>query len=54
MNAFPFLSDWIGRKWCMVTYFTLIAVAVVTETVASNWKIWVSTEFEVLFAEMNR
>jgi len=44
MNVFPFISDRIGRKWCMVTYWFVIAIGVACETAAHEWKVWVCSE----------
>lgn len=44
MNIFPFISDKIGRKYCMLSYWLIIAIGTAMETAATNWKIWVSSE----------
>ncbi|KAL4907750.1 hypothetical protein BDW74DRAFT_166402 [Aspergillus multicolor] len=40
MTTLPFLSDRFGRKAAMFWYWFLLAVSVLIECVATNWKSW--------------
>lgn len=40
MTTLPFLSDRYGRKAAMYTYWFVLAMSVLCETVATTWPVW--------------
>jgi MFS family permease len=50
MNLFPLISDRFGRRWCMISYWIVIAAGCACESGARDWRVWVS---RVLFTVAN-
>ncbi|KAF2012730.1 MFS general substrate transporter [Aaosphaeria arxii CBS 175.79] len=45
MTTIPFVSSRFGRKGAMFHYWVILALSVIVECVARNWKVWVVAKF---------
>ncbi|OCF30852.1 hypothetical protein I316_07485 [Kwoniella heveanensis BCC8398] len=47
MTLFPFIADKFGRKWCMISYWIIIAAGVAAECGAREWRAWLAAKMFV-------